>query len=69
MTLEGEETEMSWTKWPFYKVGRAVGHTLKYLETWGESLAEDFGMLQAEHQDILDMHERIVSFKIWSRVD
>jgi len=64
MTLEGKPEDMSWTKWITYKTGRGVGHTLVYLESWGEAIAKEFGLTEPEYQDVIDMHERIVSFRI-----
>lgn len=62
MTLQGKPEEMSWAKWIMYKTGRGVGHTLAYLESWGEVIAKEFGITEPIHQDILDLRDQIVSF-------
>ena len=62
MTLQGKPEEMSWAKWIMYKTGRGVGHTLAYLESWGEAIAKEFGITEPIHQDILDLRDQIVSF-------
>lgn len=60
MTLEGKPEEMPWIKWGIYKAARGVGHTLTYLESWGESVAKEFGITEPAYQDVIDMHNRIM---------
>lgn len=59
MTLEGKTEEMSWAKWAVYKAGRAAGHTLKYMDSWGESLADDFGLNKDPYKELIDRHNEL----------
>jgi len=59
MTLEGKPDEMSWAKWALYKAGRATGHTLKYMDSWGESLADDFGLNKDPYKELIDRHNEL----------
>ena len=61
MTLAGEPEKMSWAKWAAYKAGRAAGHTLKYMDSWGESLADDFGLNKDPYKELIDRHNELVS--------
>lgn len=64
MTLEGKPEEMSWAKWALYKAGRATGHTLKYMDSWGESLADDFGLNKDPYKELIDRHNELVSLSV-----
>lgn len=59
MTLEGKPEEMTWAKWALYKAGRATGHTLKYMDSWGESLADDFGLNKDPYKELIDRHNEL----------
>jgi hypothetical protein len=64
MTLEGKPEEMSWAKWALYKAGRATGHTLKYMDSWGESLADDFGLNKDPYKELIDRHNELASLSV-----
>lgn len=55
------EQKMSYPWWATFKAARGLGHVLKYMDSWGEWLAEEFGLLRPVYQDLIDQHNELVS--------
>ena len=61
MTLSGSENTMNYPYWFLYKGARAIGHTLQYMDSWGEFFANEFGLTAPLYQDLIDQHKELVS--------
>ena len=55
------EQKMSYPWWATFKAARGLGHVLKYMDSWGEWLADEFGLLRPVYQDLIDQHAELVS--------
>ena len=61
MTLEGKPEQMSWFWWSVYKGARAIGHTLQYMNSWGEWFADEIGITRPMYEDLINQHKELVS--------
>jgi len=54
------EQKMSYPWWATFKAARGLGHVLKYMDSWGEWLADEFGLLRPVYQDLIDQHAELM---------